>query len=429
MKICAISFHCCPFSLLGGDGTGGMNVYLREFCSQVSNFSGSKIDVFTRVQNPRIRGIRHFSPQARVVHLKGGPERPVDRRKLYDFLPEFFENLKEFIIRGDEQYDLIYTHYWLSGLVGEWLKCKLDLPLVHMYHTLAFMKTRALKHECGENRNRIESEEHLAHISDAIISSSGHEKQSLTDEYKIPSSKIKVIYPGVNKNLFQPQLDQIRLEEIHCNGDEEILLFVGRIDPVKGLMTVIEAFEFLRQRAGSLYHKLKLIVVGGGRKSQGLPQNEEFIRIKEFIKRKNLMEKVIFLGSKKQSQLSKYYSAADALVVPSLYESFGLVMIEALACGTPVIVSRVGEMGSLVQQGKTGYSFYPNDPSSLSQALEYLFSHRDNLWKKDKIRQNTITKFSWEKTAEKTYSFLKKIKRERTFLTTRFQPGESLPQV
>ena len=108
MNICAVSFHCCPFSLLGGDGTGGMNVYLREFCSVIESFPDTKIDVFTRIQNPRIGGIKSFSPQARVIHLKGGPERPIDRTQLHDSLPEFTHNLESFIIRNKEKYDVIY---------------------------------------------------------------------------------------------------------------------------------------------------------------------------------------------------------------------------------------------------------------------------------------------------------------------------------
>lgn len=427
MNICAISFHCCPFSLLGGAGTGGMNVYLRELCSATTSFPEVKIDIFTRIQKPELRGVKYFSSQARVIHLKGGPEFPIDRKKLYDSLPEFFENLEIFISRGKEKYDIIYTHYWLSGLVGEWIKNEFNLPLIHIYHSLAFMKDKAAKNECREHISRIGAERRLAHVSDKIISSSSHEMQILVDEYGITSSKVKVIYPGVNNKLFYPFVSPNVLQEIQCKEGERILLYVGRIDPVKGLITIIKALELLRQRAKPLYNRLKLVIVGGGRKNQDLPKNEEFIRIKESIGRKKLTGKVIFLGSKKQSQLKKYYSAADAFMMPSLYESFGLVAVEALACGTPVIVSQIGEMRSIVQEGKNGFFFRPDDPSSLSSILEYFFSHEERLWKREKISQNIIKNFSWEKTAEETYSFVRRIIREKTSLTTIFQPGE-IPQ-
>ena len=429
MKICAISFHCCPFSLLGGDGTGGMNVYLRELCSALTSFPEVKIDIFTRIQNPKIREIKHLSPQSRVVHLRGGPERPMDRTKLYDFLPEFSRNLESSICQERESYDLVYSHYWLSGLVGEGIKQKFNLPLVHIYHTLAFLKERALGEESREHKDRIEAERHLAHVSDALISSSEDEMQSLVDEYGISSSKGRIIYPGVNKKLFYRLEDRMVLREMRWKEKDRIILFVGRIDPAKGLMTVIEALELLKQKDLLLYNQLKLIVVGGGRKKEDLPGNKEYIRIKKSIREKKLTGKVIFLGSKKQSELKKYYSAAEALVMPSLYESFGLVPVEAMACGTPALVSRIGEMRNIVKEGRNGFSFPPNNPSSLASCLEHLFSNKDSLWDIKRIRQSAVKNFSWEKTAEETYSLFRKLRREKTALTTISQPDESLRPV
>jgi D-inositol-3-phosphate glycosyltransferase len=410
---------------LGGDGTGGMNVYLRELCSALTSYPKAKIDIFTRIQNPKIREIKYLSPQARVVHLRGGPERPMDRTKLYDFLPEFSKNLKSFICQERESYDLVYSHYWLSGLVGKEIRQKLNLPLVHIYHTLAFLKERALREESREHKSRIEAERQLAYVADAIISSSEEEIQSLVDEYGISSSKGRVIYPGVNEKLFYPLEDRMVLREMRCEKKDRILLYVGRIDPAKGLMNVIEALELLKKKDLSLYNQLKLIVIGGGRKKDDFPRNKEFIRIKKSIREKKLAGKVIFLGSKKQSELKKYYSAAEVLVMPSLYESFGLVPVEAMACGTPAIVSRIGEMRNTVQEGKNGFLFPPNNPSSLASCLEHFFSNKESLWNAEKIRQSAVKNFSWEKTAEETYALFKKLSMEKTSLTTIFQPGES----
>jgi D-inositol-3-phosphate glycosyltransferase len=429
MNICAISFHCCPFSLLGGDGTGGMNVYLREFCSVTESFPDNKIDVFTRIQNPRIGGIKNFSPQARVIHLKGGPERPMDRTQLYDSLPEFAKNLESFIIRNKEKYDVIYSHYWLSGLVGEKIKRRFDIPLVHIYHTLAFMKNRVLESVNREHPLRLRSEQKLARLSDAIISSSGHEMQCLIDEYSIPRSRIKVIYPGVNQILFTPVDGVSHPVDMKRRKGERILLYVGRIDPVKGLMSVIDALSLLKRDDSSLYGLLKLAIIGGGRKDKELLQNKEYNRLQRAIKKKNLEGKIIFLGSKKQSQLRRYYSASDALVVPSLYESFGLVAVEALACGTPVIVSKIGELGFLVREGKNGFSFHSNDPASLADCFRHFFSREKNIWEKQRIRRDILKNFSWEKTASETYSFLEKVAEEWAPLTTIFQPGGTLRPV
>lgn len=423
MNICVISFHCCPFSLLGGDGTGGMNVYLREMSAAMTNFQEVNMDIFTRIQNPKIKGIRDISPRVRVIHLRGGPESPVNRKNLYDFFPEFTRNLEEFIFHCQRQYDLVYSHYWLSGLIGEGVKNNHHIPHIHIFHTLAFSKERAARENYDENRNRLRVEEHLARVSEAIISSSEHEKQSLLKEYEIPSSKIRLVYPGVNKKLFYPLNKKDVRRELGFREVDKIILFVGRIEPVKGLFTLIEALELLRKEAPSLSNRFKLIVVGGGSKSSDHPKNREIIRIQKAVKEKNLMDQVHFLGSKKQNELKKYYSAADVLVMPSLYESFGLVVVEALACGIPVIASKIGEMMNIIKEGKNGFYFTPDDPSSLSFCLNYFFSPKSSLWRREEIRQDVTSRFLWEKTAQETYEIFQAIIGRST--TRRFQPGES----
>jgi len=423
MNICVISFHCCPFSLLGGDGTGGMNVYLREMSAAMTNFPEVNMDIFTRIQNPQIRGVRSISPRVRVIHLRGGPERLVDRKNLYDFLPEFSRNLEEFIFCYQHKYDLVYSHYWLSGLVGEEIKNNFNIPLIHIFHTLGFSKEKAAKENYEEHCNRYRAEEDLAHLSEVIISSSEHEKQSLLKEYGIPSSKIKVIYPGVNDKLFLPLNKKDVRQGLGFRKEDKIILYVGRIEKVKGLFVLIEALELLRKEALSSNNQLKLIVVGGGSKSLGHPRNKEITRIKKALAEKNLRNEVLFLGSKKQNQLKKYYSAADVLVMPSLYESFGLVAVEALACGTPVIASKIGEMMNIIKEGKNGFYFSPNDPASLSFCLNYFFSPETSLWRKEEIRKDITNRFFWRKTAKETYDiFRTTIGR---WATRRFQPDES----
>lgn len=401
MKICMLSFHCCPFSQIGGDGVGGMNVYLKELSAVLSDNPDIAIDIFTRVQNPRMKGVRHLGPRLRVVHLKGGPEHPFDRKHLYEHLPEYALNLEQFILKEKNDYDLVYSHYWLSGVVGEWLKYRKNLPLVHTYHTLAFLKDKALgSHEHGE---RIVAERRLALNAEMIISTSAEEKESLTDETGVPSENVKVIYPGINKNVFFPAWDKDILSEIGCVEGDRILLYVGRIEPVKGLMSVIEAFEILKNKRSDLSRRLKLVVIGGGEKNRDFEKNREVRRIKQAIQVKNLEKNVIFLGSKRQNQLKKFYTAADALIVPSLYESFGLVVLEALACGTPILVSQIGKMKTIVEEGMNGFCFQPNKSEALAACVEYFYRHKHELWSARKIRRDIIEKFSWEKTGEETF--------------------------
>ncbi|MFQ5721294.1 MAG: glycosyltransferase [Candidatus Aminicenantales bacterium] len=425
MRLALISFHSCPFSLLGGDGAGGMSVYLRELASAMTKTFDLEIDIFTRLQWPQIRGIKKVLPKVRVIHLKAGPEKPFDRRLLFELLPEFSENLEDFIFQEDKKYDLIYSHYWLSGIVGEKLKPVLRVPHVHMYHTMAFLKRRILA-DNKEHEKRLEAEEQLAHSCDAVISSSRQERKNLIKFFDLSPQKVHVIYPGVNARLFYPCPSQEVYKETNWQPQDKILLYVGRIEPVKGLMTIIETLAWLKAENKPLYDQLKLAVVGGGRKERELSSNKEVIKIKQFLRRKNMRGRVFFLGSKKQNDLKKYYSTAEALIVPSLYESFGLVVIEALACGTPVLVSQIGEMRNIIREGKNGFSFLPNNPLSLGQCLQCFFTEKQNLWSSEKISQKVKERFSWLKTGEETYRILKDLLAASQPATTISLPDEKL---
>ena len=422
MKTCMLSFHCCPYSLLGGNGSGGMSVYLRELSSALTSYPEVKIDIFTRIQDSSIRGIKNISPHIRIVHLKGGPERELDRKGLYSYLPQFLRNMDRFICQENKGYDIIHSHYWLSGLVGEWMKHRFGYPHVHTYHTLGFLKQKVFSQE--EHPARMKSEQHLAQAVDKIISPSAEEKDELLKEYGIPSSKVKVVFPGVNGALFSP----IQNHEIFRESrNEHTILYIGRIDPIKGLMTIIEALNELREKNKDLFNSVKLVVIGGGEKEKEMPLNSEAVRVLRAVEQRKLADKIQFLGSKKHHELRPYYSSADVLIVPSLYESFGLVTIEALACGTPVIVSRVGKMKTIIEEGKNGFSFRPNDPNSLSACLEHFFKHNDQLWNRQRIRRDVLERFSWEQTARKIYVVYAGLVGRSKYPTTISQPDEILP--
>ncbi len=398
MRICLVSFHCCPYSTIGSDGVGGMNVYIRELSSALANFPDVHIDIFTRRQSPDRKRIKLISPNLRVVHLPAGPERPLDRRDLFAHLPEFIENMVEFILGDEGSYDLVYSHYWLSGLIGERIKYRFSIPLIHTFHTLGFLKKRVLSG--GEHRCRIPAEQHLARVADRIISSSLEEKENLLSEFELSPLKPQVIFPGVNRDLFR----RVEADRTQIPGvPGALLLYVGRIEPVKGLIDVVTAMDILRDRAPDLFACLGLVVIGGGRIDHDFCRNPEIIRIRSSIGRLNLTDKIHFLGSLPQEELRHFYSAADALVVPSLYESFGLVVVESLACGTPVLVSKIGKMQTIVKDGCTGFSFRPNDPASLAASLQHFFDHKHRLWSAARIRSDVIERFSWKHTAEMTY--------------------------
>lgn len=424
MNICAISFHSCPYSLLGEEDTGGMNVYLRELSAAMASSQDVQIDIFTRRQSSDTISIKVVSPQIRVIHLKAGPTYPVGRKKPFDYLPEFTANLERFIIQEQRRYDVVFTHYWLSGLAGEWITQRLEVPLVHTYHTLAFLKKQVL--EENEHPRRMTAEHHLARVAVRIIALSSEEKRHLVEEYGIPSEKVRVIFPGVNTRLFHPVREEATAGDLGRRPGQHTLLYVGRIEPIKGLSHAIEALAVLRQTNRPLFENLRLVVVGGGKPSE-LTQTAEYARLKEIMEQKSLHGKVLFLGSREQTELKRYYSAADALVVPSLYESFGMVVLESLACGTPVIVSRIGKMKSIVKEGRNGLSFPPARPDSLAFAVERFYASRESLWSKDQIRSDIIMEFSWERSAAEVYGVLDGLRRLGLHPTTISPSGGSLP--
>lgn len=411
--------------MIGGNGVGGMSIYLKELCSRLTDFPGAEVDIFTRIQHPEIRQIKKHDASLRIIHLRGGPEQEVDRRKLCGHLPEFAYNLERLIMEEDRSYDLIYSHYWLSGIVGVWMKHRFDLPLVHTFHTLAFLKNRAVGGL--EHTNRILAEQGLVTSVDKIISTSTEEKNSLIKESKAHPENIDVIYPGINQELFYPCDDKSVFAETGYGERDHVLLYVGRIEPVKGLMSVIDSLDILKKKKAPLSGRLKLAVVGGGDKTRDFAQNPEICRIQKAVREKGLEDRVVFLGSKSQSELKKYYSMADALVVPSLYESFGLVVLESLACGTPVLVSQIGKMRTIVKEGRNGFCFLPDSPDSLADCIDYFYLNKGKLWPGYSIRRDIIDTFSWEKTAEETYRIFNGLIPQRTPATTTLRPGGILP--
>jgi len=413
MKICVISYHSCPFSLLGQDGVGGMSVYLKELSRSLTQRFEIKIDIFTRVQNPDIKGIRPFSSKLRVIHLEGGPPKKIDRKDLDQYLPEFMERLQKFMIQEKPEHNLVYSHYWLSGIAGEKIKADFKIPLIHKYHTIGFLKEKASSSQ--ENGQRLEVEKKLSGISDLIISSSEQEKFHLVREYGIEPSKVSVIHPGVNKHMFFQSKGQSLFMEAGIDPGSFVLLYVGRIEPVKNLMILVELLEKLKVREEEIYDCFQIVVIGGGRKEKDFEKNSEILNLQTEIKRRGFIDKISFLGSRRQEDLKQYYSNADALIVPSLYESFGLVALEALACGCPVIGSRVGEMTSLIKEKKNGISFNPDDTESLMKSVKFIYYHRGRMWDARQLRERVIRQYSWERTASRTQEIFLELSRRSGF--------------
>lgn len=367
LRIAMLSYHTCPLATLGGKDTGGMNVYVRELTRQLGHM-GVHVDVFTRSQDEHVPHVLHdLGYGNRVVHVPAGPEVPMARRELAEHIPQFVEGIKQFVTEKGIQYDLIHSHYWMSGIAAEALSDSWGLPIVHMFHTLGEMKNRVAQSDAErEGAYRIEGEKRVIARADRIVASTIAEQTQLQFLYKTNKRKVTIIPPGVDTSHFYPIPKDEAREYIGVAPNDKLVLFVGRIEPLKGLETLIKAMSY--KRTANWGHAT-LAVIGGDPGASPQEMSEEMTRIQQLSDDLSMERMVTFLGKRAQDTLPYYYSAADVLVMPSHYESFGMVALEAMACGTPVIASQVGGLAFLIKDGETGYHVPDQDPEALCEKL------------------------------------------------------------
>ena len=393
LRICMLSAHSCPVGKLGTRDTGGMSVYIREIACELGKH-GHLVDVYTRVHDPQDRQIYELGRNARLVHLRAGEDEEIGKLALYPHLPAFVDNVESFRRRNNHQYDLIFSHYWLSALAGTHLQKRWHVPHITMFHTLGAVKNairKATRPALGEEepRLRIETERNLVRDCHRIIASTAREKRGLLTHYGVPSQKISVVPCGVNLEHFTV-MGQVQARRYLGLDGHKVILFVGRIDPLKGVDNLIKALPHLRH-----IPKLKLMIVGGGEHSQH--EVEQLQKLADSLRVQNSVD---FLGSIKHEELPYFYNAADACVVPSYYESFGLVALESLACGTPVVATDVGNHRNLIQQGETGYVIEDNDPCRLAEGMALLLLRSESDTRSAQSIRATVSKLSWSNIAE-----------------------------
>ncbi|MCH7744719.1 MAG: glycosyltransferase [Chloroflexi bacterium] len=338
-----------------------MNVYVLQVAKEFARH-GNKVDVFTRCHDPRDPQIVDLGNGARVIHLKAGPLSET-KEALYQYIPEFLNNLLAFQRSEETQYDLIHSHYWLSGRVGIALSKNWKVPHVTTFHTLAKTKLQARAGE-SETDLRVSVERRVMGSADAIIVSTAQERDDLARLYQTSPHKVRIIPAGVDLGLFQP-LDKNHARKELGLREKKVILYVGRIEPLKGLDILLNAVAMLEDTSDT-----RLLIVGG---KPGL--DKELDRLKLLANQLGIADFVTFTGALGQTELPKYYSAADVFVLPSYSESFGLVALEAMACGTPVVVSRVGGLKTFVKDGETGYLIPWRCPEPFAQRIEVLLTN------------------------------------------------------
>lgn len=391
-----LSYHTCPLATLGGKDTGGMNVYVRELTRRLGQ-QGVHVDVFTRSQDEHVPHVLHdLGYGNRVVHVPAGPEVPLPKQELAGYLPEFVRGIQDFARAKDLQYDLVHSHYWMSGVAALELKAAWNTPVIHMFHTLGLMKQRVARQPGeAEGDYRLQGERQVLRQADRIIAATQAEVAQLQWLYQADIGKVVTIPPGVDISRFYPIPADEAKEAIGVPPCERMLLFVGRIEPLKGVDTLIEALGLLQTRQVCVC----LVIIGGDPDSSPETQTAEMSRIKALCEQAGLNDMVTFLGKRGQDTLPYYYSAAEVVVVPSHYESFGMVALESMACGTPVVASQVGGLAYLVQDGVTGFTVPVDEPQALAGRLGLLLEDPALRQKLARQAHAVAQDYAWEKIA------------------------------
>jgi len=387
LRIAMLSVHSCPVGNLGAKDTGGMSIYVRELARELGR-QGHLVDIYTRVHDPRDPQIINLGQNARLIHLTAGGDEEINKLAIYPYLPEFTCNLENFKKHNGLHYDLVFSHYWLSGRVGKYLQQLWNVPHIMMFHTLGAVKNAIGIGEC-EPELRIETERDLTRDCHRIIAPTNREKENLILHYGALPERIGVVPCGVNLEQFKPMGKEIAKRQVGF-VDNKIILFVGRIEPLKGIDQLLKAMPYLQNGQGP-----KLVIIGGDENSQ-----YEMERLQRVSSDLHIQDSVTFLGLIKHEQLPYFYSAADACVVPSYYESFGLVALESLACGTPVVATNVGDLKSVIHQGETGYVVMDNAPRHLADKIALLLSRPSSDTKSALSIRASVSRFSWSNIAE-----------------------------
>lgn len=390
-KVLLITIHGDPLAPLGSSQAGGQNNYVKQLMYSLSQ-KGLKVDVVTHWSNPENPATEFIHSNIRVIRIAAERLKFVPKNNMYDLLVDFYPELQRRIDLNS--YDILHTNYWLSGILGHVIKKDFNLPWAHTSHSLGMVKAE----ETGEiNKLRVKAENVIFNNADTIIATTNNEKQVILDQYHV-GTNIEVIPIGVDDMFFIPQKKNAI--------KEKYFLYVGRLERTKGVETLIEAFNMMQQ---TTMNETKLVIVGGGSKITG-----EF-SLPATVKRKirGIEEKVIFTGGLPQEKLVRIFANAIATIVPSHYESFGMVAAESQTTGVPVLASNVGGLQEVVQHEVTGYLFEKQDVKYLSTLMLKLYENDYACHKLGKqAKEFANSNFNWGKITNQIISLYKELTHE-----------------
>lgn len=397
-RLAVISYHTCPISDETDAEIGGMNIYVLELSKALAK-KGYYLDIFTRSQDEKSPLVVQVNEQVRVIHVPAGPQEPKSKKEIEQNIPEFLEHFYAFVEKENISYQIVSCHYFLSGIAGLDIKKKLGIPLVITFHTLGLMKNLvARSDEERESKERIETELLLVREADQVIATGERDAQYIQYLYDGDPEKIVVLTPGVNLTLFQPK-DKIAAKRvIGANTQEKLILFVGRIEPLKGVDVLLYALKILL----SSHHGLKVCVwiVGGDISKDTEDWPKELKKLADIREVLNIHTSVKFVGRKEQEELPPYYNAADLMVMPSHYESFGITAVEAMACGVPVITTDVTGVSKLIDKQHAILITSANNPISLAQKITKLLCDEKEYREVSHSVAQNVQDLSWDTAAD-----------------------------
>ncbi|HSE72111.1 MAG TPA: D-inositol-3-phosphate glycosyltransferase [Nocardioidaceae bacterium] len=394
-----ISLHTSPLDQPGTGDAGGMNVYVIELSKRLAERNVA-VEIYTRATSSELPPVIEAEPGVKVHHVHAGPFEGLSKGELPGQLCTFAREVLR-AEAGHEQgwYDLVHSHYWLSGQVGALVRDRWSVPLAHSMHTMAKVKNEALAEgDTPEPMARVIGEEQVVEAADMLIANTDIEAKQLINLYDADPGRVDVVHPGVDLSVFRPVGQQPARARLGLPADAHVLMFAGRIQPLKAPDVLLRAVARLLERDPSLRPRLVVPVVGGP-SGTGLEHPESLAQLASAL---GLDDVVRFVPPVAQSTLVDWYAAASLVVVPSYNESFGLVAVEAQAAGTPVVAAAVGGLTTVVRDGHSGLLVDGHDPLDYARAIERVIG-RPGL--RDRLAAGAVEQaahFAWERTAERT---------------------------
>jgi glycosyltransferase involved in cell wall biosynthesis len=396
-RIAIISEHASPVSALGGVDQGGQNVYVAHTARQLRAL-GHSVDVFTRRDSIHQPQVTTFDGDIGLIHVPAGPPRALPKEKLFEYMPEFANYMIHYCERQFISYDIIHANFWMSGFVAAQIKRMLDIPFVITFHALGRVRRLYQRDQDLFPDIRFQVEDRIVAEADHIIAECPQDQLDLIRLYHADPRRISMVPCGFDPHELKAMSQAEARAMIGLKSSIPVVLQLGRLVPRKGVDNAIRGFAHFKKA----WKKDALMLIVGGESDQPDPHlTPEIGRLAEVAIYEGVSDEVVFCGRKTRDEITKYFHAADVFISTPWYEPFGITPVEAMACGRPVIGSRVGGIKFSVVDGETGFLVPANDPRAISTKLLKLFRNRFVLGEmSEKAKKRAYQHFTWRRVAE-----------------------------